>query len=414
MSQTRNLASVFWIARLFPQGHQCVCFKVQNGCKLPHSGFIKLALFRACQFRDRYTGFFGQLFIGELQSALGLSQNIIEIVFERNPFHEDTVAAKRLEIKPDCGDLARMAAKAYVGSMKAITLCLLILLSFEQVAVPCANLTGSGTTYHGDRSPISPKSGVMMLRYSLKKNLQPDGMKMEAELRGTTNFNDRSDYSVALMYLGRANEAVDLLEKLEKEKPGEYFIAANLGTAYELAGNNDQALRWIKEGIRRNPASHEGTEWLHVKILEAKVAQQADSHYFENHSVLNLRPETMGQDLAVGGQRLPPKSVAEAIRYQLSERLKFVKPSDTAVASLLFDYAAIEAATGTLESAKRILQMAVEYGYPMQNVQPLMKLYDRRIAWRKTKQYSSYAGVAMLGAVLLWWLYRRGIFRPFG
>jgi tetratricopeptide (TPR) repeat protein len=342
---------------------------------------------------------------------LRLAQYVIEIVFERNPFHEDTVAAKWAEIKPDCGDLARMAARVYVTNMKAMTLCLLLLFSFEQVAVSCANLTGSATKYNGDSTSISPKSsGLGMLRYALRKNLQPDGTKMEAQLRGATNFNDRSDYSVALMYLRRANEAVELLEQLEKEKPGEYFVAANLGTAYELAGNNEQALRWIKEGIRRNPDSHEGTEWLHVRILEAKIAQKADPHYFENHSVLDLRPDETSQELVVGGKRFPHKQVAEAIRYQLSERLKFVKPPDAAVASLLFDYAAIEAATATLERAKKILQMAVEYGYPTQNVRPLMDLYDRRIAWRETKEYSGYACLGMLGVAVLWWLYKRGIF----
>lgn len=248
-----------------------------------------------------------------------------------------------------------------------------------------------------------------MLQYAMQKNVRPDGIEMEAALRGSTNFNDRSDYSVALMYLGRANEAVELLEQLEKEKTGQYFIAANLGTAYELAGKNEQALRWINEGIRRNPHSHEGTEWLHVKILEAKIAQQKDSHYFETHSVLNLRPG-IEEPLTLGDQKLPQAQVAEAISYQLAERLKFVKPPDAAVASLLFDYAAIEAATATLESAKRILLMAVEYGYPAANFQPLMSLYDRRIAWRKTKHYSGFVGVGLLGVVLLWWLYKRGIF----
>jgi len=48
----------------------------------------------------------------------------------------------------------------------------------------------------------------------------------------------------------------------------------DLGTAYELAGKNEPALRWIREGLRRNPNSHKGTEWLHVKILEAKIEQE--------------------------------------------------------------------------------------------------------------------------------------------
>ena len=233
---------------------------------------------------------------------------------------------------------------------------------------------------------------------------------MEADLRGATNFNDRSDYAVALMYLGRSAEAVMLLEKLEKEKPGEYFVAANLGTAYELAGKNDEALRWIQEGIRRNPDSHEGTEWLHARILQAKIAQQSDPDYFKKHSVLELQPQDISQQLVFGEIKLSTRQLAEAIEYQLGERLQFVKPPDPSVASLLFDYAAIEAATRTLESAKGVLQMGLEYGYPADKVQPLLKLNDRRIAWRKITQYGSYGLIVAGFVALLYLLYKRGIF----
>ena len=80
------------------------------------------------------------------------------------------------------------------------------------------------------------------------------------------------------------------------------------------------------------------------------------------------------------------------------------------MASLLFDYAAIEAGTKTLESAKRILQMATQYGYPPEQIQPLIKVYDRRIAWRKAKEYSVYGSFGVLGVGLLVLLKKRGIF----
>ena len=254
----------------------------------------------------------------------------------------------------------------------------------------------------------------MMLQSSLRKNLHLDGTKMEASLRSSTNFNDRSDYSVALMYLGRSKEAVELLRQLEKEIPGEYFVAANLGTAYELSGNNEEALRWINEGIRRNPASHGGTEWLHAKILEAKIAQQKDADYFKKHSVLELHPEAIGPEIAVGDRKLSAKELKEAIQHQLEERLQFVKPPDAPIAGLLFDYAAIEAATRTLESAKRLLNMATEYGYPADKVKPLIKTYDERIAWRKVKQYTRNTIIGVVVVTLLVFLLRslhkRGIF----
>jgi tetratricopeptide (TPR) repeat protein len=250
----------------------------------------------------------------------------------------------------------------------------------------------------------------MALQQALRRDLSLDGAKMEAGLRGATNFNDRSDYSIALMYLGRSKEAVELLQRLETEQPGKYFIAANLGTAYELTGNNEEAARWIAEGIHRNPESHEGTEWLHLKILEAKIAQQKDPDYFKKHSVLELQPQDITDATLIGKEQLSADKLAEAIQHQLTERMQFVKPPDPAVASLLFDYAAIEAGTRTLESAKRILGMAVSYGYPDDKVQPLMKLYDHRITMRKTGQFAFYTFIAFGAVGLLFLLYKKGIF----
>jgi hypothetical protein len=77
-------------------------------------------------------------------------------------------------------------------------------------------------------------------------------------------FRARSDYAAVLIHRGGALKAV------EDEHPGEYIVAANLGTAYELSGDMAQAHRWIGEGIVRNPGAHEGTEWLHLRILEAE------------------------------------------------------------------------------------------------------------------------------------------------
>jgi tetratricopeptide (TPR) repeat protein len=209
---------------------------------------------------------------------------------------------------------------------------------------------------------------------------------MEAALANSTNFNDRSDYAVSLVYLGKVEEAVNLLRTLERERPGTYFVAANLGTALELMGKNQEALQWIREGIRRNPESHEGTEWLHAKILEAKIAQERDPAYFKGHSVLELDPKQMSGAMNIDGRTFSPKEVAEAIQYQLQERLQFVKPPDPAVASLLFDYAAIEASTNILESAKELLEMAEDYGYAADRVQTQIKLYDRKIEAGKAEQ----------------------------
>ena len=140
--------------------------------------------------------------------------------------------------------------------MKAVTIFLVILFS-TLPTFACVNIVG--TKYSGERGGTIGRMGVQELRYAFKRNTKPDGIKMEADLRGSTNFSDRSNYAVALMYLGRSQEAVQLLESLEKESPGEFYVAGNLGTAYELSGNNESALKWIQEEIKRNPEAHEAT-----------------------------------------------------------------------------------------------------------------------------------------------------------
>jgi tetratricopeptide (TPR) repeat protein len=164
------------------------------------------------------------------------------------------------------------------------------------------------------------------------------------------DFRVKNDLATTLAHTGEAEEAVKLLEEVEAEKPGLYFTAANLGTAYELAGDDRKALEWIRKGIERNPDAHDGTEWLHVLILQAKLAVAEDPKWLETHFILGDPVESMDAEGfavrrgaigsgAVGnrGEKLTPEQVKTALLYQLHERLQFVKPPDTVVGALLLD-----------------------------------------------------------------------------
>jgi tetratricopeptide (TPR) repeat protein len=288
------------------------------------------------------------------------------------------------------------------------SLLLCALLAIAVAAPACVWI--KGTKYSGASVTTGGVSTGALLRRFMEEDLHAKGLRMERELRGSTNFNDRSDCAVAWMYLGDSAEAVKRLQALENEKPGEYFIAANLGTALELSGRDEEALHWIKEGISRDPDSHEGTEWLHVKILEAKLAHQRDTNYFNNHTVLNFRPEQLGGEVTIDGTNLSLSEISLAMQYQFRERLAFVKAPDPTVAALLFDYAAVEARTKTLESAKGILLLAGEFGYPAEKIQPLVALYDRRIIWRKRRDVAFWTLLVVAGIAALVVCYRKGIF----
>lgn len=141
------------------------------------------------------------------------------------------------------------------------------------------------------------------------------------------DFASTINYSAALMHAGRPERAVEVLVALEAKQPGAYETATNLGTAYELVGKLEDAATWIGKGIERNPASHSGTEWLHLAILRAKIQLRDDPAWFTTHGVLE------------GEGHRTPAEIVRAIEIQLRERLQFVKPKDAAVCDLFYQAA---------------------------------------------------------------------------
>jgi hypothetical protein len=131
-----------------------------------------------------------------------------------------------------------------------------------------------------------------------------------------------------------------------------------------LAGDNRNALKWINEGLRRNPESHHGTEWLHTLILETKLRLETDPDDLKAHRILPL-PEKFarGTRISIGGAERTMQQVMDALSYQLSERMVFVKPPDPVVADLLFTAALCEAQTGILENAVALLKQSAAYGF---------------------------------------------------
>lgn len=190
----------------------------------------------------------------------------------------------------------------------------------------------------------------------------------QSQLKHDVHYIWRNDLAVAFAHFGQPRKAIALLEEVERNRPGRYETAVNLGTAYELNGENAKALRWIVEGVRRNSESHLGTEWLHVKILEAKLALAKDPAWLREHTVLGAdfggegkarRPERLPKDHL--GQEKSLAQIEEALTYQLHERLEFVKSPDPLVADLLFDLGNVLALTRTMEHARAVYQLSLGY-----------------------------------------------------
>lgn len=175
-------------------------------------------------------------------------------------------------------------------------------------------------------------------------------LKLEAKLKEQKNFMLLSDYSVGLMKLGKSTEALTILRELYKHYPGEYKIASNLGTAYELTGQNDSALKYIKRTVELNPNDHEGSEWIHIKILEAKIQASKNATYFSNHTVLNLSDEQKKK-----------KETLTHILIQLQERVPFSPGPDEMMGVLFEETGDVSAIVESIEYARAYYQIAQKY-----------------------------------------------------
>lgn len=146
------------------------------------------------------------------------------------------------------------------------------------------------------------------------------------------DWETQSDIAVKLAYLGRLSESLQILRRLQRSMPNDYTLAANLGTTYELLGQNDSALLYIKKGLQVNPNSHEGSEWVHVKILEAKLAVAKDPDWLATHSVLGTGV-TFSSPKADSFDRW-----ASHVEYQLQERVPFTPFPDRLLANVFNEW----------------------------------------------------------------------------
>jgi hypothetical protein len=157
--------------------------------------------------------------------------------------------------------------------------------------------------------------------------------QVESEWRQAPTLENTNDLAVAWVLTGKSGEGIQLLRDLEKRQPGSAIVAANLGTALELVGSDQEALLWIRESVRRDPDEHQGSEWVHVKILEAKLAMKRDPNWLRSHSVVGWRD---GQQLLADARGLvrSPMDLIKPISYQLNERTQFVSAPDAVVGDL--------------------------------------------------------------------------------
>lgn len=172
--------------------------------------------------------------------------------------------------------------------------------------------------------------------------------------QSTDDFRNESNIALYYMKLGQTKKALTILEPLAQQHPKEYTVIANLGTAYELDGQLNKALEFIRKGYELNPESHYGSEWIHIKILEAKIKAKTNPSILTDQPIVTVAE--LKAHLGHGNERPIPHFNRGDIHgshmaIQIRTRLPFTPAPDKVIANLLKTYAAYAEEIETMENA---------------------------------------------------------------
>jgi len=184
-------------------------------------------------------------------------------------------------------------------------------------------------------------------------------IELDSLYKKTKDLDYLSDKGYLLIVQGKYDEALKLYLNIEKIEPNRYSTASNLGTLYELMGQNQKAYTWIKKSIEINPESHKGSEWLHLRILEAKIKNLKD---LSGQFLINTNFGTSNEPKT----KLSKKEVDEltqSVYYQVNERMSFIEPKDEIISILLFELGNLAELKGENNSALATYRTARLYGY---------------------------------------------------
>jgi tetratricopeptide (TPR) repeat protein len=244
--------------------------------------------------------------------------------------------------------------------MKKILLAFALTLFFLGKSFACLNgettVLKDGTFLYMDERGKVPYGHLKMFE---DRKLNETLHKLDRLYKTTKDLDYLSDKGVLLILFKKYDEAIKLYLEIEERQPNRYSTASNIGTAYELAGQNENALKWIKRAVEIDPTSHDNSEWLHVKILHAKIKGE---QLYNSDFLLNIRFGS-GNEPISGLKDSALQKLHDALYYQLNERVSFIKSKDELVAELLFDLGNAAFELGNYSDAKLDYEQAQKYGY---------------------------------------------------
>jgi tetratricopeptide (TPR) repeat protein len=169
--------------------------------------------------------------------------------------------------------------------------------------------------------------------------------------------DELADLGALHVRLGEVAKAVEVLRTAQRDHPNHFRIAANLGTAWQLQGDLEQAATALQQAIRQAPGKWQKAEEYQLSLIRFRQRQPKDSQdlddLFRIHYVGESGLYEPGKLAAAQRKKLPTEAVA------IAQQLALWLPADP---RLLWQLAELANAHGDVRTAAAIMDGCVEFG----------------------------------------------------
>ncbi|HVS38834.1 MAG TPA: DUF3299 domain-containing protein [Gemmataceae bacterium] len=118
-----------------------------------------------------------------------------------------------------------------------------------------------------DANPVTP----------IRKRYQDEADKLAKSLKnGTLSPDEIADLGAVYLRLGETAKAIEVLSPAQRDHPQNFRIAANLGTAWQLSGDLDQAAACLEQSAQLAPGRYQRAEKLHLRLVRLRRTEPRD------------------------------------------------------------------------------------------------------------------------------------------
>ncbi|MSR53040.1 MAG: DUF3299 domain-containing protein [Gemmataceae bacterium] len=149
---------------------------------------------------------------------------------------------------------------------------------------------------------MPPAAGAEL--HLLREQYVESANKLEAiAKKQALTADEAADLGALHVRLGRPGKAIEVLRKAQRDYPSHFRSAANLGTAWQIQGDLNEASRSLQEAVKLAPGRWKPLEEAHLKLVRLRLKDTKNALSPDDLFGIPVDPTTRkklpGDDLAI-------------------------------------------------------------------------------------------------------------------